>query len=530
MPFREHSALDTLVDSGQGRPFGFAQGRTFGFAQGRTFDRAQNGRRIIAREPHLEFTMAWQDSLQRLVDDTAGALSLSDRRLVLTDRARLPASMDSLAKSAALAPEPESSLARWVIREAAALAGIFPASIDPLYRARGRGVTRNDYTVPAMNLRALSYHSARTVFRAALRQEAAAIVFEIARSEMGYTSQRPAEYAACVLAAAVAESWRGPVFIQGDHFQVSAKRFAEAPLKEVDALRDLIREAIAAGFFNIDIDTSTLVDLARPTIAEQQQLNHNLCAELALDVRRAEPRGLTVSIGGEIGEVGGRNSTEQELRAFMDGFNRAFAALGPGKPGLSKISIQTGTSHGGVVLADGSIAQVNVDFDTLRALSRVARESYGMAGAVQHGASTLPESAFSRFAEAGACEVHLATNFQNILFDHLPDGLRQSMYAHLERNFAGERKPGMTDEQFHYKTRKNAIGPFKADLWNLPAEPLSEITSAWEQQFTLLFQRLNVGGTRTEVEAHVAGPIVRPSLEAYLRSSGVTEAVGDLAD
>jgi len=214
----------------------------------------------------------------------------------------------------------------------------------------------------------------------------------------------------------------------------------------------------------------------------------------------------------------------------MDGFNRALAALGPGLPGLSKISIQTGTSHGGVVLPDGSMAQVNVDFETLRSLSRLARDSYGMAGAVQHGASTLPESAFSRFAEAGACEVHLATNFQNILFEHLPEGLRQSMYAHLERNFSGERKPGMTDEQFHYKTRKNAIGPFKKDLWNLPTEALREIGSAWEEVFALLFQHLNVRATRAEVEAHVPGVIVRPSLEAYLRSSGVAEAVGDLAD
>jgi fructose/tagatose bisphosphate aldolase len=243
----------------------------------------------------------------------------------------------------------------------------------------------------------------RAVFRAALPQAAGALIFEIARSEMGYTAQRPAEYAACVLAAAVAEGYRGPVFIQGDHFQISPKRFGESPLKEVGAVRDLIAEAVAAGFFNIDIDTSTLVDLARPTLAEQQQLNHNLCAELALDVRRAQPEGVTISVGGEIGEVGGRNSSEPELRAFMDGFNRSLGALGPGEAGLSKISIQTGTSHGGVVLPDGSVAQVNVDFDTLRTLSRLARQAYGLAGAVQHGASTLPETAFSRFAEAGAC-------------------------------------------------------------------------------------------------------------------------------
>jgi hypothetical protein len=197
---------------------------------------------------------------------------------------------------------------------------------------------------------------------------------------------------------------------------------------------------------------------------------------------------------------------------------------------LSKISIQTGTSHGGVVLPDGSIAQVNVDFETLGALSRVAQRAYQMAGAVQHGASTLPEEAFTRFAEAGACEVHLATNFQNILFEHLPAEIRRMMYAYLEKNFPAERKPGVTDEQFFYKTRKNAIGPFKADLWGLPSDALDRIGQAWEHQFDLLFQRLNIGNTEQEVEAHVAKTVVRPDLQDYLRGAGVTEAVGDLAD
>jgi fructose/tagatose bisphosphate aldolase len=474
--------------------------------------------------------MNWQEHFQRLVDDSAGALTRSGRNLTVLNRNALPAALDRLAHKAALAAEPEAGVARWIIREAAAQVGIYPASIDGLYRARGRGATRNDFTVPAMNLRALAYTSARAVFRAARRRRAGALIFEIARSEMGYTNQRPSEYTSSILAAAVVEGWKGPVFIQGDHFQVSAKRFAEAPLKEVGAVRDLIREAVQAGFFNIDIDTSTLVDLERPTIAEQQQLNYNLCAELALEVRRAEPKGMTISVGGEIGEVGGRNSTEPELRGFMDGFNRALAALGPGQAGLSKISIQTGTSHGGVVLPDGSIAQVNVDFETLGALSRVAQRAYQMAGAVQHGASTLPEEAFTRFAEAGACEVHLATNFQNILFEHLPAEIRRMMYAYLEKNFPAERKPGVTDEQFFYKTRKNAIGPFKADLWGLPSDALDRIGQAWEHQFDLLFQRLNIGNTEQEVDAHVAKTVVRPDLQDYLRGAGVTEAVGDLAD
>ena len=91
---------------------------------------------------------------------------------------------------------------------------------------------------------------------------------------------------------------------------------------------------------------------------------------------------------------------------------------------ISKVSIQTGTSHGGVPLPDGSMAKVSIDFDTLDRLSTVARDEYGMAGCVQHGASTLPDDAFHHFPEHGTAEIHLATGFQNILYDGggLPDG------------------------------------------------------------------------------------------------------------
>ena len=111
--------------------------------------------------------------------------------------------------------------------------------------------------------------------------------------------------------------------------------------------------------------------------------------------------------------MGKKNSTEEELCAFTDGYNQALA----GATGISKISIQTGTSHGGIVLPDGKLADVAIDFGTLAQLSKVAREEYHMAGAVQHGASTLPAEAFGKFAECGACEVHLATEFQNMMFE-----------------------------------------------------------------------------------------------------------------
>jgi fructose/tagatose bisphosphate aldolase len=350
--------------------------------------------------------------------------------------------MDSLARLAVFGDAEEKESARWLIWELGQAVGARPASIQELYLARGRGEIHG-FTVPAINVRAMAYDTARSIFRTAIRMKAGAFILEIARSEIAYTDQRPAEYVAVMLAAALREGFRGPVFIQGDHFQVNAKKFAADPRAEVDAVKALANEAIHAGFYNIDIDTSTLVDISKPDLDQQQKLNYEVGIDILKTVRDLDPEGVTISVGGEIGEVGSHNSTVEELRAYMDGLNRN---LPRGMKGVSKISVQSGTSHGGVVLADGSIADVKLDLDTLERLSKVAREEYGLAGAVQHGASTLPDSAFHNFPKRETAEIHLATNFQNMLFDNVPTELRGEMYEWLRENAKDERKPSDSDE------------------------------------------------------------------------------------
>ncbi len=457
-------------------------------------------------------------------------------KLRIKDEAGLRAGARTLAEQATFGNADEQAVARWLIWESALGLGIVPASIQGLYAARGRGETPTHFTVPAMNLRAMAYDSARAVFRAARSVDAGAFIFEIARSEMNYTNQRPAEYVSSVLAAAISEGYRGPVFIQGDHFQVNAKKYKQDPEAEVNSVRELAVEAVAAGFYNIDIDTSTLVDLSQPTIPEQQQLNTSRCAELTAYIRGLEPKGITISVGGEIGEVGGRNSTEVELRAFMDGYRADLLDQSVNGRrsrniiGMSKISIQTGTSHGGVVLPDGSMASVAVDFDVLKRLSQVARLEYGLAGAVQHGASTLPETAFGKFAECEACEVHLATNFMNMLYTMMPADLRTEMYEWLRTNAADERKASDTDEQFFYKSRKKAIGPFKAQAWHLPEAKRQEIGDAWEKQFKFLFEQLNIVNTRALVDRTVEPVAIHKTLADYGVVEKAAEDVTGLAD
>jgi fructose/tagatose bisphosphate aldolase len=471
------------------------------------------------------------DKLKLLVGYLENSVKIDQDQIKILDPEAVRNNIEALVIQAVLAEDQENRfLARYLIRRIALAMDVYPSSINDLYLARGRGDVPNTFTTPAINLRSLSFYAARAVFKAALEIDAGAMIFELARSETGYTDQRPSEYAANVLGAAIAEGYTGPVFIQGDHYQVSASRYRENPEEELNAVKDLTREALGAGYYNIDVDTSTLVDLSKDSVLEQQEENYELTCVLSKFIRDLEPEGVTVSIGGEIGEVGGHNSTEEELRAYLDGFNQTFSEMAPGEIGLSKISIQTGTSHGGVVLPDGSIKEVSVDFDTLQHLGEVSRDSYGLGGAVQHGASTLPESAFNKFVEAEALEVHLATNFQNILYDRLPDDLVDEIYAYLDENHAHERKEGQTDEQFYYKTRKRALGPFKDRIWGLPDDKLAEISRAWEEQFRDLFDRLAIAGTKPYVDKHVAPVAVEPKVEDYLLGGLEPEDTTDLAD
>jgi fructose-bisphosphate aldolase class II len=411
--------------------------------------------------------------------------------------------MDALVREAVFGTGEARDYARWLIWEIGESVGVRAASINDLYMARGRGEIHG-FTVPAINVRGMAYDTARSIFRTAKKLDAGAFLLEIARSEIGYTDQRPSEYVAVMLAAALREGFRGPVFIQGDHFQVNAKKFAVDPTGEVAAVKQLALEAITAGFYNIDVDTSTLVDLSQPNLSAQQRLNYETCVDVTQYVRELQPKGVTISVGGEIGEVGSHNSTVEELRAFMDGFNRTLAErCAPGTAGLSKISVQSGTSHGGVVLPDGSIADVALDLATLERLSKVAREEYGLAGAVQHGASTLPDAAFNNFPRSETAEIHLATNFQNMLFDHLPAPFRQEIYEWLRENAKDERKATDSDEQFFYKTRKKAIGPFKRRIWDLPEDVKGKLAPAYDAKFEFLFTQLGVGGTAAAVRTFV---------------------------
>ena len=448
--------------------------------------------------------MLWKDK-QDFKESVKDVLKISNGKVKVLDWSKLREKIiDELVWNAVFNSEDDLKLYfQNLLRELAQEFGIKFSSIYGLYSAMGRKEV-GGFTVPAMNLRGLTYMMARSVFKAVNELNVGAFILEIARSEIGYTEQPPSEYSAVISGAAIKEGFKGHLFIQGDHFQVKKKNYDKDKDGEISAIKELIEKALNAKFYNIDIDASTMVDLSKPDLDSQQKMNYELTAMFTEFIRKNEPENITVTVGGEIGEVGGKNSTVEELQAFMNGYLKSLKKKG-NYAGLSKVSVQTGTKHGGVVLPDGSIAKVKIDFETLKELSQVAKEQYGMSGAVQHGASTLPPEAFDKFPKTGCSEIHLATQFQNIIYDHpkFPEELKNDIYKFLKENFKNEWKPEQTEQQFLYKTRKKAMGPFKKQLWSIDKNVLNEISDKLYEMFSFLFRKLNVVNTKDIVDKYV---------------------------
>jgi len=366
--------------------------------------------------------------------------------------------------------------------------GIWLASTQRLYKNIARRENKG-FTVPALNIRTMTFDVARAVFRAVKKEKVGAFIFEIARSEISYTKQSPEEYISVILGAAIREGFKGPLFFQGDHFQINSKRYLSRTWKrkELKELKNLIRKAIKAGFYNIDIDCSTLKPLKE---------NFSLTAKLTSFIRKIEPKKLTVSIGGEVGEIGDKDTTVKEIKIFMDGYKKALSQYG-NLTGLSKVAVQARTVHGGILLASGKLKKIRGDFSILKKLSQEARK-YETAGIVQHGASTLSKEYFSRFPESEVCEIHLATNFQNIIYDssYFPKELKDKIYKWLKRKFPKEKKKTDTEIQFLYKFRKKALGPFKKEIWDIPEKNKDKILKQLEKEFIFLFKSLKVSQTK----------------------------------
>jgi fructose-1,6-bisphosphatase/sedoheptulose 1,7-bisphosphatase-like protein len=482
---------------------------------------------IADDQPLLNFA-----STEAVMEALKGIVEVAPTGVKIVDEGRLREYLiDQLVYDATFNPDKNVvDLCRKLIRDIAMSEGVTSDSVYNLYVQKAHDPRQ--WTVPAINIRGMGYNTARAVFTSAVANNVGPFILEIAKSEIGYTSQRPAEFTTSILAAAIKEGYRGPVYLQGDHFQITAKDYAGNPEKARGDIKKLIREAIEGGFYQIDLDMSVLVDWSKPTADEQQRNNYTETALLTAYVRGLEKelgldkKGIVVNLGGEIGEIGmglekgkERNSTVEDLRAFMNGYlaelKRLSQELGYELKPITKVAVQTGTKHGGVRDAQGKITQAKVSFNTLAELGRAVRE-YGMAGVVQHGASTLPEAYFTVFAgkqvpegmtidesllnEASktvlgsnpVAEVHLATAYQDTTMDHqeFPQSLLEQIKSFIL--LKNPPKEGQDPNKVFVDNRKNAWGPFKVQVWNLPANIQKAIRDSLGKQFDTVFKNLGV--------------------------------------
>lgn len=378
--------------------------------------------------------------------------------------------------------------------------GIEPWTNNDFYDEKQSG-QHEFFTVPAVNARMVAFHKVRAAIKAADALGLPHIIFELAVSEVGYTGQQKDEYAALVKAAYISLGVTNrKIYIQADHYQLDPKKYAADREAEVKRLQDLIEKALESGVYNIDIDTSKFETADEgKSDRENQGENARLTAELFHFIRQYEKDHdlpCVVSIGGEVGEVGGENTQYPQVNAYLEMVKERATELGSGETkGLSKISINVGSAHGGVLGSDGK------PLDTVP-LNFTAHHDLYMKGSdpmnpqkhvlpVQHGASTLPKKYFSLFPAMHTAEIHLATGFQNIVWDVLEKEdatLHEKMKTMVYEKF-GDKIAGHKTEAIGFiKERKRVTEFFKREL--LLTDCLDSIEKELERDFSEIFNSL----------------------------------------
>lgn len=369
-------------------------------------------------------------------------------------------------------------------------------------------------TTPAINCRMLTFHTVRAALLAYQQLKLPHIVFELALSEQGYTGQKIDEYASLVKAAYISCGFKNTkIYLQGDHYQADPKKYAENPEQEIQRIKEVIKSSIEQGVYNIDIDTSKF-ETADPnkTPKENQAMNAKLTAEFLYYIRSLEKEMIfpcIISVGGEVGEVGSLNTKFPEVNGYLALlYEEMFQQIKKdpkknivlsGFKGLSKVSINVGSAHGGQLGPDGKpLDNVPLDFQAHHDLFMQGKDPFNPGKhivTVQHGASTLPKHYFALFPAMHVGEIHLATGFQNITWDvieqHEPE-LHKRMKKMVFEKFADKVKSHPTEAVGFNKERKHITQFFKKELLTMKPKTLEALELALSKEFTDIMHSLYV--------------------------------------
>jgi fructose-bisphosphate aldolase class II len=347
--------------------------------------------------------------------------------------------------------------------------------------------------VMACNIRIAS--STRGIMMAAKELDAA-VMFEIAKSEVGYTGQSPKVFVDTILKHAKDLNFNQPYVIHGDHIGVKSP-----DAKDVGAAADLIRDEISAGFTSFAIDASHNFNEKAPTVKQQLKDNIEITSKLCGLIPN------TASLEVEVGEVGKTDpktgekaittveEAETFIRAIKDaGFN----------PDL--LATNNGTSHGNIYGKDGKpIPKLGIDIVRTKAVA-AAIAPMGVRVA-QHGITGTPLSFMDKLIDAGIAKGNVGTNWQNIALETMPRDLVKRMEDWtLKSEFAAKaraRKPTITDSELIGKNIKNSIKVFKVEIDAISGVDLETVDSATKKSALEFFKAFQAKGTAGKVRSYI---------------------------
>lgn len=322
----------------------------------------------------------------------------------------------------------------WLIRQVAAGNAIYPSSLQGWYARVGRGQAPS-FTIPALRLRMISYAAGRAAFRAMRETGAGAVVFSL--DGAAKPAQSPLDYATCLLAAAIREGYEGPLFLEAD--------FLRAQPGADERLKELVGEALNAGFFNLEFGLTRLKNLSLPDPTEQEQAYSTDCAALAGFVRQAEPAGVGSAIG--IRFDAALEQLVLRLRTFVPGFETEFTSRAGHVPGIGKFDLSLGRVE---------------DLGQAKDFAEVALREFYLPTSVSLEGEAVEDELIEAVATFPWVGVNLGARLEAQMFVHpaFPSQLRQEMQRWLETAC-----PGRGDS-----VRPWAYEQFKRELWDLPEE------------------------------------------------------------
>lgn len=377
----------------------------------------------------------------------------------------------------------------WLIRRAAAGMSIYPASAQGLYAAAARGQVRR-FTAPALSLRVMTYDAARACFRAAKQSGCGAMVLDLGPNATEGPAQSPVEYATCLLAGAIREGYEGPVFLQADYLRERRAADEADQRDEFDRFQNLAEEALGAGFFNLELDTSALEDPLAPDPREQERASCADAARLAAFVRKTEPPGVDTNLGVKMRGRGDSEHVARRLRAFMEGFASEFADRAGSVTGIGKLSLDLRSAD---------------ELGASRDLAEVARREYNLATSVSWGGAPLPEALFAELTRFPVVEAHLGTRYEDLVLNHpgFPAPLRDAMSDWIDKTYGTIRGAEQDRASFQQQLRMPALERFKREMWDLPPESKDPIMADLQRTLLADFKRLDVEDTIHAVLANI---------------------------